>query len=217
MKVTKRKHGMYTRVATVNRLKRSFERSECVWDALYRPRVAAIMREKCDIVRRLNDLVRLRRPALALMANVAGLPESVLADILRGHFSNQPTAKLRAVCGRITRHWPAYAPDYGPVSNEHCDWINAFSTSEESRNPHIGSDFDDFLHEEGILEEVKAGTLVKLKRLKLSKWGVLDCLRSEDDIAGYLVACQETADEALIQAATIDAQRARERLQGHGG
>ena len=29
-------------------------------------------------------------------------------------------------------------------------------------NPHIGSDFDDFLHEEGIFEEVEAAALKKV-------------------------------------------------------
>jgi antitoxin HicB len=36
-------------------------------------------------------------------------------------------------------------------------------------NPHIGSDFDDFLREEGIYEEVEAGALKKVIAAALSK------------------------------------------------
>ena len=39
----------------------------------------------------------------------------------------------------------------------------------ENSNPHIGSDFDDFLKEEGLYEEVNAGATKKLLALQLSQ------------------------------------------------
>jgi hypothetical protein len=74
-----------------------------------------------------------------------------------------------------------------------------------------GSDVDDSLREEGTFGEVNAGALLKLKRLNLTKWDVVDHLRTMKDIAGYIKACLATKDELLIQAAVQDAQRAREK------
>ncbi|MDR2160576.1 MAG: helix-turn-helix domain-containing protein [Desulfovibrio sp.] len=39
----------------------------------------------------------------------------------------------------------------------------------KNTNPHIGSDFDDFLKEEGVYEEVNAGATKKLLALQLSQ------------------------------------------------
>lgn len=37
--------------------------------------------------------------------------------------------------------------------------------TEASRNPHIGSDFDEFLEEEGLREEVTAAAIKRLRAL----------------------------------------------------
>jgi len=39
----------------------------------------------------------------------------------------------------------------------------------QENNPHIGSDFDDFLQEEGLYAEVNAGAAKKLLALQLSQ------------------------------------------------
>ena len=39
----------------------------------------------------------------------------------------------------------------------------------QAGNPHIGSDFDEFLYEEGLLAEVNAGAVKKLLALQLSQ------------------------------------------------
>jgi len=75
----------------------------------------------------------------------------------------------------------------------------------------IGSDFDDFLREEGMLGEVNAGALIKLKRLNLTKWDVIDHLQSTEDIAGYVETCLATKDEMLIRAAVQDAHLASKK------
>ncbi len=73
----------------------------------------------------------------------------------------------------------------------------------------IGSNFDDFLREERILEEVRANVLIKLRKLNLKRWDIVDHLSSLDEIVGYLKACLALKDQNLIQGALADAERAR--------
>ncbi len=46
-------------------------------------------------------------------------------------------------------------------------------------------------------------------KTKLTKWDVIEHLKTEDDMAGYLEACRAENDPALIVAALGDIARAR--------
>jgi hypothetical protein len=60
------------------------------------------------------------------------------------------------------------------------------------KNPHIGSDFDDFLQEEGLYSDVNAGAAKKLLALQLSQ------ALQENNVTRTELACRMRTSRAVI-------------------